>query len=102
MADQVITKAQFYFDDINIGKTRVVEWYTKCFACGANYHPKYYRAGPNVGDVVCVNDHVCDPNRLARREEELRHEFDDDELYCECDDLDCKFEFLDSIMNEME
>ena len=90
------------WSDQPIGTVRVCYWYEKCVACGARYHPKYIKTGPNISDIVCCSDHVCDPKRLKKREEELRHEWDDPEIYCECDELDCKFEYLDILMNEME
>lgn len=77
------------------------EFYYTCVACGARYHPKWL-VGVNPMAVVPVSNHHCDPKRLAKREEELRHEFDDPENYCECDDLDCKFEYIESLMNDME
>ena len=83
-----------------IGETRTASFYLECVACKARYRPKYMRTAEYK--MVCVSDHVCDPARLAKREEELRHEFDDPPQGCDCDDLDCKFEYLESIMLEME
>lgn len=90
------------FSEMQIGDVRACICYDTCVACGARYKPKYMKIGPEVRDMVCVSDHQCDPRRLAKREEELKHEWDDPEQYCECDELDCKFEFLDQMRNEMQ
>lgn len=75
------------------------QFYNRCVACGARYRAKYLYV---PGDIINVSDHKCDPRRLRRREKQLRREHDDDAPYCECDDLDCKFEYIDLMMNEME
>ena len=87
-----------------MAEIREVSFSVKCVACGAKYKPKYLWFVNDSGKRECIgaSDHVCDPARLARKEERLRHEWDDPENYCECDDLDCKFEYLDAIRNEME
>jgi hypothetical protein len=84
------------------GETRTARCWETCVACGARYHRKWHQPGDDPMQVIGASDHVCDPKRLAARERELRHEFDDESAYCECDDLDCKFEYLESLMNEME
>jgi hypothetical protein len=79
---------------------REAKFAVECFACGAKYRPKWLYVDGK--ECTGVSDHVCNPRRLARAEARLRREWDEDEYYCECDDLDCKFEFLDSIKNEMQ
>lgn len=76
----------------------------KCVACGARYRPMYYMDESKIigKQVVMSSNHVCDQARLKKREEQLRHEWDDPDNYCDCGDLDCKFEFIDAMRNEME
>lgn len=88
--------------ELQIGDVRTCRWLETCVACGGRYHPKYKKIGPALKDVVCVSDHKCSRRRLAKREAQLRHEFDDPPRGCECDDLDCKFEYLDEIRLEMQ
>jgi len=88
--------------EMEIGEIRILAHFDTCVACGARYRPKYMKVGPMIKDTVCVSDHRCHPARLAKREEELKHEWDDPERYCECDELDCKFEYLDQIKCDME
>lgn len=90
------------FSEMQIGDVRVLRCYDECVACGARYRARYKKVGPEVRDMVCVSNHKCDPERLAKREEELKHEWDDPEQYCDCDELDCKFEFLEQMRNEMQ
>jgi hypothetical protein len=73
--------------------------YATCFACGAKYHPKYFYT---ANSITPASDHVCDPRRIKKRDQQLRHQFDDEPPYCDCDDIDCKFEFLESLKNGME
>ena len=81
------------------GKIKECSFFTTCVACGQRYLPKYFHSDKCV---MGSSDHVCDPARLKRREEQLRHDWDEESPYCECDDLDCKFEYIETMMNEMQ
>ncbi len=74
-----------------------------CVACGARYKYKMFWNDDGTHGVSS-NDHVCKPKTLkakARRERKRAHE-SEESPYCECDDLDCKYEYLDYMMNEMQ
>lgn len=90
----------------NPGELRTANFYLNCVACGARYRPKYFffegSTPGRVGNVVGSSDHVCKPRQLRKHERELRQIDEVESPYCECDDIDCKFEFLDQMKNEME
>jgi hypothetical protein len=83
-----------------IGELREASFLVECVACGKKYRPKYFFVGPTK--CIPSSDHVCKPSDLKKREAKYLLQEQNASPYCECDDLDCKFEYLEQMKNEMQ
>lgn len=75
------------------------QFFETCVACGERYHPKYLKDHNDIKVLINVSDRHCDPRRIKKRR--IRERARQKECEGECTELDCKFEYLEEMKNEM-